>query len=134
MLSRADLVDVIGGPQTYHRLPQLLDRADKGERVIDIEYAIEDKFDHLPKPEKARIRKAGVSAFLSVQEGCDKFCTFCVVPYTRGAGLALCRAYCSKHIVWWKAQLRRSRCLAKTSMHGMVKPFGRWRITGMGFG
>lgn len=85
MLKRADMVDVIVGPQTYHRLPQLLDRAEKGERVIDIEYALEDKFDHLPKPGKERIRKAGVSAFLSVQEGCDKFCTFCVVPYTRGA-------------------------------------------------
>jgi tRNA-2-methylthio-N6-dimethylallyladenosine synthase len=77
-------VDVVVGPQSYHRLPALLARA-KGGRVVDTEFPAEDKFDHLPRPSRARAR---VSAFLTVQEGCDKFCTFCVVPYTRGSELS----------------------------------------------
>lgn len=85
ILHRAKAVDLIVGPQTYHRLPQLLERVKKGERVVDTEYATEDKFAHLPKPEKPRIISRGVTAFLTIQEGCDKFCTFCVVPYTRGS-------------------------------------------------
>ncbi|TCL72212.1 tRNA (N6-isopentenyl adenosine(37)-C2)-methylthiotransferase MiaB [Rhizobium sp. BK251] len=85
ILRRAPAVDVVIGPQTYHRLPEALRRAKGGERVVDTEYAIEDKFEHLPLAEKAKIRKRGVTAFLTVQEGCDKFCTFCVVPYTRGS-------------------------------------------------
>lgn len=79
ILNRAPGVDVVVGPQSYHRLPQLL-AASKAGRVVDTEFPVEDKFDHLP----AR-RTPGVSAFLTVQEGCDKFCAFCVVPYTRGA-------------------------------------------------
>ena len=75
--ARQPAVDVVVGPQSYHRLPELLAR---GGRVVDTEFPIEDKFDHLP----AR-RNLGSSAFLTVQEGCDKFCAFCVVPYTRGA-------------------------------------------------
>ncbi|MCQ2005556.1 tRNA (N6-isopentenyl adenosine(37)-C2)-methylthiotransferase MiaB [Rhizobium sp. NRK18] len=85
ILRRAPAVDVVIGPQTYHRLPEALKRAKSGERVIDTEYAIEDKFEHLPATGKATIRARGVTSFLTVQEGCDKFCTFCVVPYTRGA-------------------------------------------------
>ena len=85
ILRRAPAVDVVIGPQTYHRLPDALKRARQGERVIETDYAIEDKFEHLPAAEKARTRQRGVSAFLTVQEGCDKFCTFCVVPYTRGS-------------------------------------------------
>ena len=72
------------GPQSYHRLPDLLARAGAA-RVVDTEFPAEDKFDHLAAPSRAAIRKRGVSAFVTVQEGCDKFCTFCVVPYTRGA-------------------------------------------------
>ena len=72
------------GPQSYHRLPEMLARAAHG-KVIDTEFPVEDKFDHLAAPSRAAIRKRGVSAFVTVQEGCDKFCTFCVVPYTRGA-------------------------------------------------
>ncbi|MCJ2075245.1 tRNA (N6-isopentenyl adenosine(37)-C2)-methylthiotransferase MiaB [Methylobacterium sp. E-041] len=79
ILHRAPVVDVVVGPQSYHRLPDLLARS-HARRVVDTEFPVEDKFDHLP----AR-RTAGVSAFLTVQEGCDKFCAFCVVPYTRGA-------------------------------------------------
>ncbi|MCF3639189.1 tRNA (N6-isopentenyl adenosine(37)-C2)-methylthiotransferase MiaB [Rhizobium sp. TRM95111] len=85
ILRRAPAVDLVIGPQTYHRLPDALRRAKGGERVIETDYAIEDKFEHLPAPDKARTRQRGVTAFLTVQEGCDKFCTFCVVPYTRGA-------------------------------------------------
>ncbi|WP_411034628.1 tRNA (N6-isopentenyl adenosine(37)-C2)-methylthiotransferase MiaB [Shinella sp. BYT-45] len=85
ILRRAPAVDLVVGPQTYHRLPEALRRAKGGERVVETDYAIEDKFEHLPAPERARTRARGVTAFLTVQEGCDKFCTFCVVPYTRGA-------------------------------------------------
>ncbi|MEQ1930086.1 MAG: tRNA (N6-isopentenyl adenosine(37)-C2)-methylthiotransferase MiaB [Parvularculaceae bacterium] len=79
---RAPLVDLVFGPQTYHRLPELLARRERSVgAVIDTEFAAEEKFDAL-----ARDRDApGVAAFVTVQEGCDKFCTFCVVPYTRGA-------------------------------------------------
>ncbi|CAH0188444.1 tRNA-2-methylthio-N(6)-dimethylallyladenosine synthase [Agrobacterium fabrum] len=85
ILRRAPAVDVVIGPQTYHRLPDALKRVRRGERVIETEYAVEDKFEHLPVAEKAMLRSRGVTAFLTVQEGCDKFCTFCVVPYTRGS-------------------------------------------------
>jgi len=85
ILRRSPAVDVVIGPQTYHRLPEALKRARSGDRVVDTEYAVEDKFLHLPAAEKAKIRSRGVTAFLTVQEGCDKFCTFCVVPYTRGS-------------------------------------------------
>ena len=85
IIRRAPVVDVVIGPQTYHLLPESLARARGGERVVETEFPADDKFDGLPDaPEKA-IRARGVSAFLTVQEGCDKFCTFCVVPYTRGA-------------------------------------------------
>lgn len=82
---REPAVDVVIGPQTYHRLPQALHRARTGERVVDTEYALEDKFEHLPAPVKVPGKPRNVTAFLTVQEGCDKFCTFCVVPYTRGS-------------------------------------------------
>ncbi|MFN7010268.1 MAG: tRNA (N6-isopentenyl adenosine(37)-C2)-methylthiotransferase MiaB [Allorhizobium sp.] len=82
---REPAVDVVIGPQTYHRLPQALRRARTGERVVDTEYALEDKFEHLPDPARVKGRPRSVTAFLTVQEGCDKFCTFCVVPYTRGS-------------------------------------------------
>ncbi|WP_152046671.1 tRNA (N6-isopentenyl adenosine(37)-C2)-methylthiotransferase MiaB [Aureimonas psammosilenae] len=85
IIKRASVVDLVIGPQTYHRLPQALARVRGGERVVDTDYAVEDKFDHLPKAGAQEIRRRGVAAFLTVQEGCDKFCTFCVVPYTRGA-------------------------------------------------
>ncbi|MEM6461820.1 MAG: tRNA (N6-isopentenyl adenosine(37)-C2)-methylthiotransferase MiaB [Pseudomonadota bacterium] len=85
IIRRAPIVDLVIGPQTYHRLPQALARARQGEKVVETEYAIEDKFDHLPEPKKKIVAARGVTAFLTVQEGCDKFCTFCVVPYTRGS-------------------------------------------------
>ncbi|MBR0557181.1 tRNA (N6-isopentenyl adenosine(37)-C2)-methylthiotransferase MiaB [Ciceribacter sp. L1K23] len=82
---REPSVDVVIGPQTYHRLPDALKRARKGERVVDTDYAVEDKFEHLPSISAPRGKARAVTAFLTVQEGCDKFCTFCVVPYTRGS-------------------------------------------------
>ena len=81
---RQPAVDLVIGPQTYHRLPELLAQAKSG-RVVDTELPPEDKFGHLPAPKPAAILARGVSAFVTVQEGCDKFCAFCVVPYTRGA-------------------------------------------------
>lgn len=77
---RAPFVDIVFGPQTLHRLPQLLDEArSKKRRVIDISFPEIEKFDALPEP-----RAEGPKAFVSVMEGCSKYCTFCVVPYTRG--------------------------------------------------
>lgn len=84
ILRRASAVDVVVGPQSYHHLPQLLRKAEIGP-VVDTEFPAEDKFDYLPSPTKQKILSRGVSAFLTIQEGCDKFCSFCVVPYTRGA-------------------------------------------------
>ncbi|MEM1129945.1 MAG: tRNA (N6-isopentenyl adenosine(37)-C2)-methylthiotransferase MiaB [Pseudomonadota bacterium] len=79
---RQPLVDLVVGPQSYHRLPELEARARSGAKALDTEFPEEDKFDHLAARPKA---KRGPTAFLTVQEGCDKFCAFCVVPYTRGA-------------------------------------------------
>tara|TARA_B100000809_G_scaffold266038_2_gene327020 strand:+ start:1085 stop:2458 length:1374 start_codon:yes stop_codon:yes gene_type:complete len=77
---RAPYVDLIFGPQTLHRLPEMIDTPKKnGSAVVDISFPEIEKFDHLPKPEAD-----GVSAFVSIMEGCSKYCTFCVVPYTRG--------------------------------------------------
>jgi tRNA-2-methylthio-N6-dimethylallyladenosine synthase len=84
IVRRAPTVDLVVGPQSYHRLPAMLQRAATG-KVIETEFPVEDKFDHLAAPSRDATRKRGASAFITVQEGCDKFCTFCVVPYTRGA-------------------------------------------------
>ena len=81
IMVRQPLVDLIVGPQTYHRLPAMMRKVDAGEKALDTEMPEEDKFDLLPKLRSA----ARPTAFLTVQEGCDKFCAFCVVPYTRGA-------------------------------------------------
>ncbi|MFZ9394925.1 MAG: tRNA (N6-isopentenyl adenosine(37)-C2)-methylthiotransferase MiaB [Erythrobacter sp.] len=83
IMARAPAVSMVVGPQAYHRLPEMLDRAVKGERATDTDMPAIAKFDSLP----AR-RKIGPTAFLTVQEGCDKFCTYCVVPYTRGAEIS----------------------------------------------
>nr|WP_210327281.1 tRNA (N6-isopentenyl adenosine(37)-C2)-methylthiotransferase MiaB [Methylocystis sp. H4A] len=85
VLKRQRAVDIVVGPQSYHRLPELLRQARDGARLADTNFAVEDKFRILPAPNRAQIRARGVSAFVTVQEGCDKFCSFCVVPYTRGA-------------------------------------------------
>lgn len=80
--ARAPWVDIVLGPQTYHRLPEMVARASRAAgAVIETDFPVEQKFDHLPDQSGPQ----GVTAFLTVQEGCDKFCSFCVVPYTRGA-------------------------------------------------
>lgn len=88
MMRRAPAIDMVLGPQTYHRLPDMLKSAAeqraagrRSSRVLDTDFPVETKFDHLPEESAYN----GPAAFLTVQEGCDKFCTFCVVPYTRGA-------------------------------------------------
>jgi len=82
ILSRAPFVDIVLGPQTYHKLPEMVARAARaGGAVIETDFPQEAKFDHLPDAATPQ----GVTAFLTIQEGCDKFCSFCVVPYTRGA-------------------------------------------------
>ena len=83
IMARAPAVSIVVGPQAYHRLPAMLGKAANGERATDTDMPAIAKFDALP----AR-RKRGPSAFLTVQEGCDKFCTYCVVPYTRGAEIS----------------------------------------------
>jgi tRNA-2-methylthio-N6-dimethylallyladenosine synthase len=84
IIRRAPTVDLVVGSQNYHRLPDLIARTKDGP-VVETEFPVEDKFDHLADPTPAATRARGVAAFVTVQEGCDKFCTFCVVPYTRGA-------------------------------------------------
>jgi tRNA-2-methylthio-N6-dimethylallyladenosine synthase len=101
MLARAPFLDIVFGPQTYHRLPEMIARAEraacqggrgggrgggKGAGVLDTEFPAVAKFDHLPKvtANSTNLAGSGCSSFLTIQEGCDKFCTFCVVPYTRG--------------------------------------------------
>ena len=93
IMARSPAVSMVVGPQAYHRLPDMLEKA-QGQRhmhpalkkaVIDTDFPEEDKFEHLPAARKEVTIKRGLTAFLTVQEGCDKFCSFCVVPYTRGA-------------------------------------------------
>ncbi len=85
ILARAPYVDIVLGPQTYHRLPEMVARAARaGGAVIETDFPAEQKFDFLPDATGPQV-PGGVTAFLTVQEGCDKFCSFCVVPYTRGA-------------------------------------------------
>lgn len=90
IIKRARSVDLVVGPQSYHKLPELIAQAElRGSNrragIVETEFPVEDKFDHLAAPSRAAIAKRGPTAFVTVQEGCDKFCTFCVVPYTRGA-------------------------------------------------
>jgi tRNA-2-methylthio-N6-dimethylallyladenosine synthase len=88
IIRRAPAVDLVVGSQNYHRLPALLARAARTGKVVDTQFPVEDKFDALAPPSPAATRGRGVTAFVTVQEGCDKFCTFCVVPYTRGAEIS----------------------------------------------
>jgi tRNA-2-methylthio-N6-dimethylallyladenosine synthase len=85
ILARAPYVDIVLGPQTYHRLPEMVAQASRAAgAVIDTDFPVESKFDFLPDDAAAQTA-GGLTAFLTIQEGCDKFCSFCVVPYTRGA-------------------------------------------------
>ena len=82
IMRRQPMVDLVVGPQSYHRLPAMDDAVQTGKKALDTDFPEDDKFDTLTKRAKV---KRGPTAFLTVQEGCDKFCAFCVVPYTRGA-------------------------------------------------
>ena len=85
LLERAPYVDIVMGPQTYHRLPEMVARAARAAgSVIETDFATVEKFDALPELAASQ----GLTAFLTIQEGCDKFCSFCVVPYTRGAEIS----------------------------------------------
>lgn len=86
MLRRASMVDMVFGPQNYHKLPDMIDQVmERGQRVLETDFPVEDKFDSLSALKSAKSQLGKTARFLTVQEGCDKFCTFCVVPYTRGA-------------------------------------------------
>ncbi|MBS7544448.1 tRNA (N6-isopentenyl adenosine(37)-C2)-methylthiotransferase MiaB [Ancylobacter oerskovii] len=95
IIKRARVVDLVVGPQSYHKLPELValaqerqglpKRGHNARGIVETEFPVEDKFDFLAPPTRQAIAKRGPTAFVTVQEGCDKFCTFCVVPYTRGA-------------------------------------------------
>ncbi len=85
IMRRAPAVDLVAGPQTYHDISKMVEKAENGERVISTEFEIEEKFARMPPATQKQTIARGLAAFLTVQEGCDKFCTFCVVPYTRGA-------------------------------------------------
>jgi len=85
IMRRAPVVDLVIGPQNIHRLPDLASRVKRGKAIIDTEFPVEDKFNYLVAPTRTKTRTRGITAFVTVQEGCDKFCTFCVVPYTRGS-------------------------------------------------
>lgn len=95
IIKRARVVDLVVGPQSYHKLPELValakekhgqhKRGHNSRGIVETEFPVEDKFDFLAAPTRQAIAKRGPTAFVTVQEGCDKFCTFCVVPYTRGA-------------------------------------------------
>ncbi len=88
ILRRQKAVDLVVGPQSYHHLPELLRQSNGRAGIVDTEFPIVDKFAFLPAPLREKTLARGVSAFVTVQEGCDKFCSFCVVPYTRGAEMS----------------------------------------------
>src|SRR5437588_2985183 len=75
IIRRAPVVDLVVGPQNYHRLPALIERAERTPGIVDTEFPVEDKFDFLEPPDSRAIRARGVTAFVTVQEGCDKFCS-----------------------------------------------------------
>src|SRR3954447_19651104 len=82
-MRRSSLIDIVVGPQAFHRLPEMVAEASRGSRPVDTDMPAISKFDAMPPR-----RRANPSSFLTVQEGCDKFCTYCVVPYTRGAEIS----------------------------------------------
>jgi tRNA-2-methylthio-N6-dimethylallyladenosine synthase len=128
IMRRAPFVDMVFGPQTYHRLPELVAKAAReGGGVLDTSFPTEAKFDHLPEARTA----SGVTAFLSVQEGCDKFCTFCVVPYTRGAEFSRPAARViaeAEQLV--AAGVRELTLLGQNvnAYHGAAPDGGEWRL------
>jgi tRNA-2-methylthio-N6-dimethylallyladenosine synthase len=88
IVARAPIVDVVVGPQAYHRMGEYLARASASGPVVATDFELDAKFSQLPAPSPRQTRARGATAFVTIQEGCDKFCAFCVVPYTRGAELS----------------------------------------------
>ena len=114
IVRRAPAVDLVIGPQSYHRLPELVARTRSENRpLVETVFPEEEKFAHLPQRAPTR----AVTAFLTVQEGCDKFCTFCVVPYTRGMEYSRSVADIEREArsLGRRAACARSRCSARTS-------------------
>jgi len=126
VLARAPYVDIVLGPQTYHRLPEMVARASRAAgAVIETDFPAEDKFDHLP----ANDGKHGITAFLTIQEGCDKFCAFCVVPYTRGAEVSRpARAVLAEARTLIAAGVREITLLGQNvnAWHGQAPDGGTW--------
>ncbi len=123
IVRRQGAVDLVVGPQSYHRLPEMIAKAARaGGQVLETDFPAEDKFDALPAP-----THAGTAAFLTVQEGCDKFCTFCVVPYTRGGEFSRPpKQILDEAKLLVELARARSRCSARTSTL-MRMGIGRWR-------
>jgi tRNA-2-methylthio-N6-dimethylallyladenosine synthase len=128
ILRRAPFVDMVFGPQTYHRLPEMLAKATRdGGGVLETSFPAEPKFDHLPAPTTA----PGVTALLSIQEGCDKFCTFCVVPYTRGAEFSRPAVQVIAEAEWLVAAGAREITLLGQNVnayHGAAPDGEEWRL------
>ena len=120
IMRRQPLVDLVVGPQSYHRLPQMEARVRGGEKALDTDFPLDDKFDTLRQRPKA---KRGPTAFLTVQEGCDKFCAFCVVPYTRGAEVSrpAARVLEEARDLVESAACARSPCWGRTSTPIMAR-------------
>ena len=120
ILARAPYVDIVLGPQTYHRLPEMVARAPApAGAVIETDFPAEDKFDFLPDAAAPQ----GITAFLTIQEGCDKFCSFCVVPYTRGAETEPPRGRGARRgaAAGRRRARARSRCSGRTSTPGTAR-------------
>jgi tRNA-2-methylthio-N6-dimethylallyladenosine synthase len=129
ILRRAPFVDMVFGPQTYHRLPEMIARAARaaGDRILDTTFPAEPKLDYLPET----IGAPGISALLSIQEGCDKFCTFCVVPYTRGAEFSRPAAKVIAEAERLVAAGAREITLLGQNVnayHGLAPDGGEWRL------
>jgi tRNA-2-methylthio-N6-dimethylallyladenosine synthase len=128
ILARAPYVDIVLGPQTYHRLPEMVARAARaGGAVIDTDFPPDDKFDFLPDASAPQ----GVTAFLTIQEGCDRFCSFCVVPYTRGAETSRPAAAVIAEARRLLAQGAREITLLGQNVnawHGEAPSGGAWRL------
>ncbi|MBV8438969.1 MAG: radical SAM protein, partial [Hyphomicrobiales bacterium] len=131
ILRRQPAVDVVVGPQSYHRLPQLLREAQVRSGVIDTDFPAEDKFSRLPPSSREAIARRGAAAFVTVQEGCDKFCSFCVVPYTRGAEASRPAASVLAEARRLVASGAREITLLGQNVnawHGEASEGGRWRF------
>jgi tRNA-2-methylthio-N6-dimethylallyladenosine synthase len=129
MLARAPFLDIVVGPQAYHRLPELVARAEQSSRsVLDVDFPSDSKFDALPDP---CANTGGAGAFLTVQEGCDRFCTFCVVPYTRGAEYSRPVADVLREArLYARDGIREITLLGQNvnAYHGASKDGGEWRL------